>query len=159
MALVFLGVAAYALEHVISRVWLRGRLDEGALALAVPALLIGLACAWFAVVRALRGYDSAFEIDPHQRFVLIHTGSEQTATAIPFHAIRAIAVTRGDTRWVRGGAPTGAHRVSASVVLLPMNKPLISFAGETAFTRDFVVSQATQVGRQVAGTIGVPIVG
>ena len=150
---VALGAGAMGAWSVVRRLLLpHPRLDWPAVGLTALALLVGLACAYVAIDRLLRGQDSAVEVDRVGRALLALSVHSKPAI-IPFDAIQAIAVTRSDSHYT-----SGRHKVYASVIALPSRASLFTCQGENMVSRDLAVGRARDVARDIAAAIGVPVV-
>lgn len=128
------------------------RVDWPAVGLTAVALAIGVACAYFAIDRVLRGWDYAVEVDRAGRAVLALSVHSKPAV-IPFDAIEAVAISRSDTHYT-----SGRHKVITTVVALPARTSLFSCSGENMVSRDAAVGRARAVASDVAGAIGVPLI-
>jgi hypothetical protein len=150
---VALGAGAVGAMSVVRRVLLpHPRFDWPAIGLTALALFIGIACAYVAIDRLLRGQDSAVEVDRAGR-ALLSLSVHGKPAIIPFDAIQAIAVTRSDSHYT-----SGRHKVYASVIALPSRASLFTCQGENMVSRDLAVGRVRDIAREIAAAVGVPVV-
>lgn len=155
-AAIGLGAGALGVLHTLRRALSPyPRVDWPAVGLTAIALAIGVACAYFAIDRVLRGWDYAVEVDRAGRAVLA-LSVHAKPVVIPFDAIQGIAVRRSDTH-VTSGRHAGLHRVRMNVVALPAGTTLFTCVGENMVSRDLAASRARDIARDIAASVGVPV--
>jgi hypothetical protein len=154
-ALIFLAGGAFAAWQVIRRFFSTySTVEVPVLAIAVVLVGVGLVLAYVAADRMLRGYDTAVEIDPGRRSLLVlgpQAAVRGNVLVLPFAGIAAIGVTQSVTRYTSGRVV-----LHASVVALPSGVTLLSERGENEVSRGWAEGRARSVAAEIAAALGVP---
>jgi hypothetical protein len=123
--------------------------------LAAVCILVCATCLYMAVTRMLRGYDLALELDPQQRRLLVlHAGK---ANIVSFSSIQALVVEKSTTHYQRSGE-TVRSSDRYDLLALPGRQLLYVTVGANLMTAGTAKAGIAAMGRDVAKTIGVPLV-